>query len=305
MPNPAMRSTNPVAPKPLGPVTGALFATLLAGCASAGGCESAKFTSERTSKLTAAAESSFRIENQVGDVKVVADPSATEVTMELTFIGKGATQAKADEALNEINFAVTDPPGDTGVTARAKHPTNSGWNNKQWEVRWVVTAPPGVKIEVTDDVGEVTVVGFNNGANVSTDVGDVRIVGVMGGVTVKTEVGDATVNAQGPATVTTNVGDVRLELIGPPGAADAFKAQSDVGNVHVIVPTAWSGNVTGGSDVGSVKTSIPGLATRGDSGSGARLAGRIGSGASSTSATIKADVGSITIEQRDVARATN
>lgn len=285
----------------LGPVTGAIFAALLAGCASAGGCESAKFSSERTTKMTAAAESSLRIENQVGDIKVVADPAATQVTLELTLIGKGSTQAKAEEALNEIVYTVTDPPGDTGVTAVAKHPTNSGWNNKQWEVRWVVTAPPTVKIDVDDAVGKVTVVGFERGASVSTDVGDVRVSGVMGGVNVRVDVGDAVVNAQGPATVITNVGDVSVEMIGEPAEV---RAEADVGDVHLVVSPAWSGKVTGGSDVGSVRTSVPGLSARSaEYGSGSKVSGVIGAGVAN--ATLKADVGSITIEQREVQRVMN
>ncbi len=288
----------------LGPVTGALFAALLAGCASAGGCNSARFTSERSTRLTAAAESSLRIENQVGDVRVVADPTASEVTMELTLIGKGSTQARAEEALAEITYAVQDPAGDTGVTATAKHPTNGGgWHGKQWEVRWVVTAPPGVKIEISDDVGDVTVVGFERGASVSTDVGDVRVMGVLGGVTVKTDVGDALVNAAGPVEVVTQVGDVNLELI---GESASIRAESDVGDVHVVVPTAWSGSVSGGSDVGGVSTSIPGLsARREEHGSGSKVSGTIGAGGATARATLKADVGSITIEQREVKRVMN
>jgi hypothetical protein len=303
MPNPSMRNANPSHASTLGPVTGAIFASLMmTGCAvGAGGCNEAKFTAQQTRTLTASAESSLRIENMVGDVKVVADPAASGVTMELTLIGKGTSQAKADEALRDIELNVNDPAGDTGVTATAKHPSNGGgWSGKQWEVRWVVTAPPSVKIDVDDDVGNITIVGFERGAKVSTDVGDVKVSGVMGGVVARTDVGNAVVNAQGPADVTTNVGNVRLELM---GESSNIRASADVGSIHLVMPPEWAGKVTGKSDVGEVKTVVPGLATKSDMGGGGRVSGNVGSG--SSSATLSADVGSITIEQREVKRALN
>lgn len=305
MPNPSMRNENPSVASSLGPITGAIFASLLmTGCAvGASGCDEAKYTATSTKTLTAAAESSLRIENMVGDVKVVADPAATGVTMELTLIGKGSTQTKADEALREIILDVNDPAGDTGVTASAKHPSAGGWNGKNWEVKWVVTAPPSVKIDVSDDVGNVTVVGFERGAKVATDVGDVKVSGVLGGVVARADVGNAVVNAQGPAEVTTNVGNVRLELL---GESTNVRASADVGNVHLVVSPQWNGKVKGKSDVGGVTSVVPGLSARADMGGGGEISGTVGTGApGGATATLTADVGSITIEQRAVTRATN
>lgn len=302
MPNPSMRNSNPSVASSLGPITGAIFASLMmTGCAvGAGGCEEAKYSSKSTKTLTAAAESSLRIENMVGDVKVVADPSATGVTMELTLIGKGTTQAKADEALREIVLDLNDPAGDTGVTASAKHPSNGGWNGKNWEVKWVVTAPPSVKIDVDDDVGSVTVVGFERGAKVKTDVGDIKISGVMGGVVARADVGNAVVNAQGPAEVSSDVGNVKIELI---GESHNVRATADVGNVHLVVSPGWNGKVKGKSDVGGVTSVVPGLSARADMGGGGEISGTVGNGGAT--ATLSADVGSITVEQRAVERAVN
>jgi len=302
MPNPPMRNANPSLTTRLGPVTSAIFSSMLmTGCAvGTGGCNDAKFSSQRSQILTAAAESSLRIENSVGDIKVVADPAATGVTMELTLIGKGSSQQKADEALNEIFLDINDPAGDTGVTATARHPSHSGWSGKQWEVRWVVTAPPSVKIDINDDVGSVTIVGFERGAKVHTDVGDVRISGVMGGVTVRTDVGNAVINAQGPADISTDVGNVRIELLDD---SRPIKVTADVGNVHIVVPPTWGGTVKGTTDIGGLNSGVPGLNISPDRSGGGRISGAIGSG--TATAELRSDVGSITIEQREVARATN
>jgi len=304
MPNPSMRNANPSLTSRLGPVTSAIFSSMLmTGCAvGTGGCNDAKFTSQRSQTLTAAAESSFRIENSVGDIKVVSDPGATNVTMELTFIGKGSTQQKADEALSEITLNINDPEGDTGVTATARHPSHSGWSGKQWQVRWVVTAPPSVRIDINDDVGDITVVGFDRGVKVSTDVGDVRISGVMGGVTVRTDVGNAVINAQGPADISTDVGNVRIELLAD---SQPVKVSTDVGNVHIVVPPSWAGTVKGSADVGSVNSAVAGLTVNPDRSGGGRISGTIGPAPGTATAELKSDVGSITIEQREVARATN
>lgn len=285
----------------LGPVTAGLYGAILAGCATGGaGCGGTPFESRRAEVLTAPAEAVFTLENTVGDVRVVADPAATQVRMEVTRIGKGSTQQKAAEAVDELRFDLIDTPGNDGVVVKTIQPTHRWSSEKQYAAEWVITAPPGTRIVVTDDVGDVTVVGFQNGVRAQTDVGDLRIAGVSGPVTASSDVGDIHVNADGPAEVSSDVGDVRVEIFG--SAAVPVKVVSNVGDVHVVLPPAWAGTVDGRTNVGGISGAAPGVARKGDrNGSGGSLVGAIGTGGASL--TARADVGDLTVDVRQVARA--
>lgn len=265
--------------------------TMAGGCVSIGGCQDMKYSAAKQESLVAPAESSFRLTNTVGDITVVADPSATQVTCRIDRVGKGTTQAKAEQALSEISIVLDDSPGDSGVTLAAKHPSGGGMSGRQWEVRWTITAPPGTRIIVAGEVGDVRVRGFTAGAHVSTDVGDVDVADVSGGVKVTTDVGDITIAAGGPIEATGNVGDVTLSAA--PGEASPIKVTTDVGDVTVRLPASWGGSARATADVGSVDSDFPGVSGPKASGSGRSISGRIGNGAEGPELVVQTDVGDI------------
>lgn len=285
----------------LGPVTAGLYGAILAGCASTSGCGGTPFESRRAEVLTAPAETAFTLENTVGDVRVVADPSATSVRMEIIRIGKGSTQQKAAEAVEELRFDLIDTPGNEGVVVKTVQPKSTWATGKQHAAEWVITAPPGTRIVVNDDVGNVTIVGFENAVSARTDVGDLRLAGISGPVTASSDVGDVHINTAGAVDASSDVGNVHVELFG--ASPVPIKAVSNVGNVHVVLPPAWQGTVDARTDVGSLSASAPGITARPDRhGSGGAIAGRLGDNSAAT-LTARADVGNLSVDVRQVARA--
>lgn len=251
---------------------------LLTGCTTMGGCNSAAFQSKATQTVTVKAEKAFTLTNSVGDVKIVADPSATSVRCEAVKIGKGSSPAKADEALAEIKLTTTDGPADDDAGARAEQPSGGGgWSGKQWEVQWTITAPPGTRIVVKDGVGDVTVSGFVAGADVKSGVGDVSV------------------EARGPVKAHSDVGDVKVVVAGEEAAG--VEAVSDVGDVSVTVPLSWRGRVNLDSSVGDVSSNVAGLSGSGrHQATGGSVSGTVGGG-DSTGPQLKAraNVGNVTL----------
>lgn len=273
---------------------------LMTGCVGMSGCDSSRYTTRQAQTVTIAAERVFTLDNRVGDVTIVSDPAATAVTCELVKVGKGSTQANADQALSEIRVDTSDGPGDSDAKARAATPDGSGWTGRQWEVKWTVTAPPGTKIIVVNKVGDVKVRGFAAGAEITSGVGDVDVTEVTGGVSVTGNVGDVTISGDGALSAASDVGDVRVTALG--GSARDITAKSNVGDVVVTLPPAWSGRVSAGTGVGKVTSSLAGLSERPAGkryGSGSSVEGVIGAGdgGEAGSVTVSANVGDISLSK--------
>lgn len=217
------------------------------------------------------------VDNSVGRVTVNAEPSASEVRAEIIKIGKGCSQHEADAAADEIEVTLAAATDEDGVVrAEAKHPNGNSIRN--YEVEWKITAPPDVDIDVTNDVGDLRVTGFQKNISltndvgdafvnsdpadeviggtvrVSTGVGDIHALQARQGLTARTGVGDIIAMAGGPVDVQTDVGDVSLKLL--PTTADTVRVSTDVGDVHLYLAPAQEGNILADCDVGDVRLSI-------------------------------------------------
>lgn len=248
-----------------------LTALLLAGC----GTPFA--TRDHLTLSTARPTHKLIVDNSVGRVTVNAEHSATEVRAEIIKVGKGCSQHEADQAVDEIEVTLAAATDDDGVVrAEAKHPHGNGIRN--YEVEWKITAPPDVDIDVTNDVGDLRITGFQKNISLTNDVGDafvisdpadeassgsVRVTTGVGdiharractGFTARTGVGDIIAMAGGPVDVQTDVGDVSLKLL--PTTAEKVRVSTDVGDVHLYLAPAQEGSILADCDVGDIRLSI-------------------------------------------------
>ena len=235
-----------------------LYGLWVAGLAAAGlmaGCGPHSFRVTETVRLTAGADqlSRLQVKNQVGDVRIVGDPSAKEVVAEVTKIGKGINPAEAARALDEIELSLSPKSSSGGdLQAVATHPRQSGVHS--WEVDWHITAPPGLALAVATGVGDVRVEGFDQGASVSTGVGEVVLQNIRGKVVASSGVGDLVADGlAGPVELDTGVGDIRLGELS--GSSD-LRASTGVGSVRATLPLCAKGRLTVGSGVGSVHLNL-------------------------------------------------
>jgi len=239
------------------------------------------FRSTQQVSLTADVPSQrLRIQGTIGDVTVRAEPGATAVQATITKVAHGSSQERANEALDEIqvSFEMQGKDGTT-VLAKSSHPQTSA--TASYAVRWEVTAPPVLTVEVEAAVGDVRVEGCTGKVSVAGGIGDVVVVGVkgsdasLGPVTITNEVGDVRVgqvtgelrastgigsiraSAFGKVDLKTSVGDVRLRLL--KGSSENVQIRTSIGDIHVAMPEEWKGKVVADADIGSTSAHLGSL----------------------------------------------
>lgn len=189
------------------------------------------------------------VRNHVGDVVVIADSKSREVRAEITEIGKGASPAEADHALDQIETRLeASKENAKTLVASATHPNGNGF--RQYEVQWRIAAPPDLAVEIRNEVGKITVQDMNKGATLHCDVGDICVTKLRGGLTATSNVGDIDAEAAGSIRVRTDVGDARLHVLAD--SPDNVVVATNVGDVTVCLPSDRKGCIDADTDVGNV-----------------------------------------------------
>jgi hypothetical protein len=169
-----------------------------------------------------------------------------------------------------------EPSGDT-VKIIVDSPRTGGC--KQVDVQLDITAPKDVSLKYRVDVGDVVVTAITGDISGVTDVGNVKCSGVFGNLDIAVDVGK--INAQYEADA--------------PGARN-IQLSTDVGDIALTAPSAFSAKLHAKTNVGSFDTELP-LTIVGSLGKGAvgrDVQGTIGEGEGQVE--LKTDVGSIKIK---------
>ena len=239
------------------------------------------FKSMQRVSLTAELPSQrLRIMGTIGDITVRAEPGAKAVEAIITKVTRGSSQARADEALDEIqiSFEMQDKEKST-VIAKSSHPYSS--ETASYAVRWEVTTPPELTVEIETSVGDVRVEGCTGEVSVAGGIGNVVVGGAkspgssLGPVTITNEVGDVRVDhvthelrasagiggirasASGKVDLKTSVGGVRLRLL--QGSSEDVQIRASIGDIHVAMPEGWKGKVLADADIGSTSAHLGSL----------------------------------------------
>lgn len=254
------------------------------------------------------------VDNSVGTIRVSADETAGEVRAEITKVGKGYSEQVAQAALDEINVRLEVTDNGSTVRATAEHPQGSSGRN--YEVAWVITAPPQVDVDVRNDVGDVHVKGrlkaisiknsvgdatvssgpapamISGPIQVTSAVGDVHVHGGSAGLTVESDVGDVHATAGGNVNIRSDVGDVTLKLL--PAQADSVRVSTDVGDISVFLSPQQQGRIVADCDTGRIRMNITGSQVKELREREHHASARLGD-AGAPVIDLTADVGSITI----------
>lgn len=254
------------------------------------------------------------VDNSVGAIRVNADETAGEVRAEIKKVGKGYSEQVAQEALGEINVRLEVTDNGSTVRATAEHPQGSSGRN--YEVAWVITAPPQVEVDVRNDVGDVHVKGhlktvsiknsvgdatvssgpapamISGPIRVTSAVGDVHVHGGSGGLTVESDVGDVHATAGGNVNIRSDVGDVTLKLL--PAQAETVRVITDVGDISVYLGPQQQGRIIADCDTGRIRMNITGSQVKELREREHHASARLGD-AGAPVIDLTADVGSITI----------
>jgi hypothetical protein len=208
-----------------------------------------------------------RVRNNVGDVVVrVSDGDAATVRSTVYWKVRGEETLRAADVSRDLVLVREE-----GVL-RIENAHLDDPDDDDWKMDLTVTIPSGVDLHLTHGVGDCEVAGVSGNVEVDLGVGDlvVRTERLSGG------------------SVKTGVGDVQLR-VAEDGPDDVLDCQTGVGNLAIVLPASFEGEVDLATGVGtvsvsgvsdfSVERSVVGGSARGRIGAGdARVRGRTGTG---------------------------
>ncbi|MDX2115681.1 MAG: DUF4097 family beta strand repeat-containing protein [Planctomycetota bacterium] len=270
---------------------------LLLGACSLGGCVVVGGTLHEQSEvvtLTEAAGSTLVVDSSVGDITLRADPSASEIHAQARMIGKGRSEAEAADALAEIVPTLDSVAGEPGtVRASADHPASSSRRN--YQVDWVITGPPGMRVRVQAAVGDILVEGFEGPAEIRADVGDVVARDILNGLTVTADVGDIEARGRAPMDIRVDVGEIDARVLAGPPAPLAFA--SNVGDVSVRLPGDCVGQLDASVNTGDLSVDLAPAALTATRVTDERFRGVLNAGGPAI--TLSSNVGDVTVSRAD------
>jgi hypothetical protein len=212
--------------------TAMLVSVLAAGCQSGGDAYKAKFT--RSEELTGpvAGITMLDIRTDIGKIHLdAADVAEIRVQAEITV--KAATEERAEELAEGVRI-VLEPSGET-MAIKAVKPTGFG-RNQLW-VDFNITAPAGLALKCTTNVGDIRVEYTPDApaaihVDASTNVGSIELAGpkdISAKLTAETNVGS--IDTDRPLTVTGNLkGSIRASLGSVEGR---ISLRTNVGSIHI------------------------------------------------------------------------
>jgi len=246
-----------------------VFVAASAGCITING-DNLRGKAKRTDSLTSpvGGVTALRVTTNVGAINLnAAETSEVRITADITV--KAKTDEQAEELLQGVRV-VSEPSGDT-LVVKAEKP--SGFGRNQLSVDLTIAAPAGLRLDCTNNVGDIRIDGFASRVETHTDVGSVTITGLRGG-----------------ASLHTNVGDIRVAYVPDAPAALDVSASSNVGNIDFTGPSQISANISAGANVGEIHTDRP-ISIQGSLGKSIRAS----LGAAEGRIDLRTNVGSITI----------
>ena len=197
----------------------------------------------------------LKVFDESGDV-IVTGAEVEKVTVQVVKKGFGTTQARAEEALKNIQYEI-EQNGDT-ITLTYEYPDVR--NQIFEQVDFIVTVPVETKVNVDSSIGEVSVEGVQGQVVIDNDFGDITVEKVDGALEVKTNSGRVDVVSVKAGTgnidlysgfgtislgqvsgagikVQSNSGKLELENV---RATKAMELSSDFGNVEFETGSANS-----------------------------------------------------------------
>jgi hypothetical protein len=223
-------------------VTAMLVSLLAAGCQFGGNALKAEFTRGEELTEPVAGITMLEIRTDVGKIDLEATDVA-EIRVQAEIKVKAATEERAEELAKEVRI-VLEPFGET-LAIKVLKPTGFGRN--QLCVDFTITAPAGLALKCTSNVGEISTTGFTGQIEAATKVGSIICMGLHGSVDLQTDVGDiqAEYAPDAPAAIhanaSTNVGSI--ELAGPKDISAELTAEANLGSIDTDRPLTITGNL--------------------------------------------------------------
>ncbi len=214
-----------------------------------------KYQSTRHVDLTADPPAAVLVlENYLGDCIIRGDPSVRGIRAEVELIGRGPSQADANEAVGEMTARLEPRHGSRPpeIVAMIDHPNN--WRQRQHEARWTFSAHPDTVIRAKNVVGALEVSRFRRGAFLETGAGSVRVRDLFGGLTIVTQDGSADIEAGGRLEIRVEAGDADVRVM--PREPDDVAVRVRAGKIALRLPLDRRGVISAESTLSPVRIDL-------------------------------------------------
>lgn len=201
------------------------------------------------------------VDGRVGNVEIVAGEGST-IRIDAQLTAYGSNPARAEELLRELRVRTSQTGSEVHFEAGWSDPAG-GWRGQSPKVDVRIVVPVRTGIELTHDVGDVSISGTQGDVDVQTDVGRVTLRDVRPLESLQVETDVAEIQFEGALTqgagyeLTSDVGAINLRL--PANSRFAIDASSDVGGVSVDF------DVVGKESSGFIGKSVQGVVGGDDS----------------------------------------
>jgi hypothetical protein len=185
---------------------------------------------ERTEMLPVEGKTKLIVQGRVGKIRLYGDPNAKEVTVkyEKTLMG-GVRLGSPEDIRRDVNVSITST-GDSHII-RTDTPDPMFWM-KQVAVNYEITLPPHLQIEVTNNAGNVEVLGMESKLDLSLNAGCIEVDGFKESVRAKNNSG--CIKIKGGQEIKSvyahvNAGELRVGL--PASANLRVEARTNAGRI--------------------------------------------------------------------------
>ncbi|TCP54760.1 putative adhesin [Tumebacillus sp. BK434] len=154
------------------------------------------------------------LENNVGQIKVTADPKATKVTVKwVKKLNTTDSKEAAEQRLEELQIGINRVENETLNVASGGY-YEENWL-KRFRIDYELIVPPTLAVELHSKVGDITTVGLQGDLRVVANVAKIDIDGFKGTLNVKNNTGAISIKggqAIRELEVNSNVGALTVQL---------------------------------------------------------------------------------------------
>jgi len=219
----------------------------------------------------------MQVHNQIGNITITVDPSATTPTIATLKKVKAASSDEANKEFGNISVQV-QPAGSTLSVTATVPDTGSIFGSHNDSVDLTITLPPQSVNPTTTSIGASPTPTLSTASTVSTasattplmlnadlSIGDMRVDGLSGVLQLKDDVGNITVDhatLSDGSHLQTGTGNVTFNgnVDATPAANNStprYKLQSETGNIDVTLPGDTNIILDANTNAGTITSDFP------------------------------------------------
>lgn len=220
------------------------------------------FEAFKTATLEYGAASKLTVENPMGDIEVIADPTVTGIKAEVRITCIAKTEEAARTGVDRVTVSLGASPSDVNTAlAKATYPEENEERDECASVDWTIRLGSGTALFIDVGMGDLLVKDMRGATELKTGMGDIDIKGLSSELCAVTGMGDINAVCNGPAKLNSGMGDVELKL--DSDVARECTLSSGMGDVVISLRPGLSFELEASSGMGELEIEYPRSGSKG------------------------------------------